>query len=314
MADIAIPLILNLSRSRKAQVAMPGPTGNPNRDSGQQLNTRAHEVSNCLAEYVKGTNPERRQHIEELDSAIKMHAQLFSSLLSITNSARQIIELWFNMRNWGCSPDDIIVGIRSILSGGMGDPKIIRTVVDQFANKQSFVAPLAPHIAKAGRFAGIASLAIKIAVAARDKEYSVIPAELYGFAVKRYMPYASLINMVQGLTRLILPEAQNSKLFGLLLTLDPVNRGIDAVDTFGVLLECWIDNDGAIPRLERLVKRMDKGGARALIGLGNRLGDIVASLLAMSDDEYNQTTQTSIDLRRWIEMNNWRIQALANKA
>lgn len=248
-----------------------------------------------------------------IDALVKIYKDHLETILKAgggiagrLEDGRVMGRLLHQMAQWGFTAQDM-----AIVSGQMAKlrGKQFEAVVEALAAPGSKFGRL---IGGAGSIAGkigILTAAIDCAIAARDGDYSLIPAEIYKYAMGKAIPWAALIEGIGSLLDAVVPESTrtNSQLFKVLRSIDPIGLGAVGVDsivslTMGIFefAKSGGNLDAVMPRLERLVQRMKSGPARVFAELGENSGDAMYEISQMDSRDWELVMNYS-----WDQMTGW---------
>lgn len=229
----------------------------------------------------------------------------FLGAISRAEDARTIVNFYIALRSLNLSASQVstVLGETMRLNkDALSFFEAVSAPAGKFGSALKFAGSVANVI-------GIITTAIECILHARRGDYSVIPAEIYKFAMGKGVPWAGLIEGIGSLLDGIVPEQtrNNSILYKVLRSLDPIGLGAVAVDSIGslatgafqMIAQGKAADQVMLPRLSRLVDRMKQGPANIFVQLGENSGDALYEL-----------SQTGIDFESimrysWMELSEW---------
>jgi hypothetical protein len=271
-----------------------------------------------------GANPAVEQGIREelkkkgvpesrIDALLKIYKDNLEGVLKAAGGVAGRIEdgrvmgrLLHQMAVWGFTAQDM-----AIVSGQLAklNGKQFEAVVETLAAPGSKLGRIVGGAGNVAGKIGILTAAIDCAIAARDGDYSLIPAEIYKYAMGKAIPWAGLVEGIGSLLDAVVPEKTrtNSQLFKIIRSLDPVGLGAVGVDSIASLVMSVYDFaasggnlDAVMPRLERLVQRMKSGPTRVFAELGEASGDALYDIVQMDARDWELVMNYT-----WDQMTGW---------
>lgn len=225
--------------------------------------------------------------------------------ISRVEDARTVVNFYMALRTLGFTGSQLSTVLGQTVRLNK-DALTFFEVVSAPAGKFGKALKFAGGVANA---AGLITTAIECILHARRGDYAVIPAEIYKFAMGKAVPWAALIEGIGSLLDGIVPEQarNNSIVYKVLRSLDPIGLGAVAVDAMGslatgafqMIVQGKASDVVMLPRLQRLVTRMKGGPANIFVQLGENSGDALYEL-----------SQTGIDFESimrysWMELTDW---------
>ncbi|RHW19358.1 peptidoglycan-binding protein [Sphingomonas gilva] len=248
-----------------------------------------------------------------IDALVKIYKDNIEGVLKAAGGVAGRIEdgrvmgrLLHQMAQWGFTAHDMAVvsGQLAKLKG-----KQFEAVVETLAAPGSKMGRLVSGAGSVASKIGILTAAIDCAIAARDGDYSLIPAEIYKYAMGKAIPWAGLVEGIGSMLDAVVPEntRNNSQLFKIIRSLDPIGLGAVGVDSIASLVMSVYDFaasggnlDAIMPRLERLVQRMKSGPARVFAELGEASGDALYDIVQMDARDWELVMNYT-----WDQMTGW---------
>lgn len=248
-----------------------------------------------------------------IDSLVKIYKDNIEGVLKAAGGIAGRLEdgrvmgrLLHQMAVWGFTAQDM-----AVVSGQLAKLKgrQFEAVVETLAAPGSKMGRLIGGAGNVAGKIGILTAAIDCLIAARDGDYSLIPAEIYKYAMGKAIPWAGLVEGIGSLLDAVVPEStrQTSQLFKIIRSLDPIGLGAVGVDSVASLVMSVYDFaasggnlDAIMPRLERLVQRMKSGPARVFAELGEASGDALYDIVQMDARDWELVMNYT-----WDEMTGW---------
>lgn len=256
---------------------------------------------------AKEASAERRRNLDELEDALKKDVSTFSKILKILEKsvgtgrkAARMVDLWIGMKEWGCTANDIAVGLRVIATEGEKAQPIVVRVVDVFADPRSGLLKFKGALGTGAKLVSRLKLVLTILIAWDRADYGVIPAEVYKLTIKEGVPIGKAIDDIQDLIKFFWPGADTNSVFKFVRVVNPVALGGIAVDSAATIVQAFIEGKGSEQRLGRLVGRMRESGAGALVEIGDNLGDAMYTISQMSDQDFHEMISAK-NIVGWIK-------------
>lgn len=248
-----------------------------------------------------------------IDSLVKIYKDNIEGVLKAAGGIAGRIEdgrvmgrLLHQMAVWGFTAQDMAV-VSAQLAKLNG--KQFEAVVETLAAPGSKLGRLVGGAGSVAGKVGILTAAIDCAIAARDGDYSLIPAEIYKYAMGKAIPWAGLVEGIGSLLDAVVPEntRQTSQMFKVIRSIDPIGLGAVGVDSIVSVVMAFYDLvksggnvDVIMPRLERLVQRMKSGPARVFAELGEASGDALYDIVQMDGRDWELVMNYT-----WDQMTGW---------
>lgn len=229
-----------------------------------------------------GMGPEwetfRRTLIDEHIPTFKV----FLGGISRSDDARKVIEAWKQLRRWGLSPADARLVMTRI--SGMRGFRASVGLLDEIGKPASKLGHVIGGLGSGASLAGNLVTLVEVADKFEQGDYLFGATELYKHFMGKAIPWAGMVEGLQGLVEAVAPRsATNSNIFQLVRACDPIGLGASAVDSMTTLVLGGIHaiQTGQLDmaRLSRLVTRLKTGPTRVFAEMGDALGD---SLFEMS--------------------------------
>ncbi|MBA2379657.1 MAG: peptidoglycan-binding protein [Blastocatellia bacterium] len=269
-------------------VITPPPHPQPPSVGGAKFRSEMHEVfikekaesewPAYLAAFEQGSIPAMKQ---------------FLTLIGRAEDARAVATFFINLRRWGLTAQEIGLIFDKIKT--FNTAQAVKFFDATTAPTSKFGSALGAVSTGAARV-GLVLTAIECAIHASRGDYSVIPAEIYKYAMGKGVPWAAVIDGIGSLLDGFVPEntRNNSTMFRILRSLDPIGLGAVAVDSVAsIVLTCYdmavagkVNVDVVLPRLSRLVDRMKSSPAAIFVKIGEDCGDALYELSVMGEIDF----------------------------
>ena len=154
-------------------------------------------------------------------------------------------------------------------------------------------------LASAGKVAtkmGLIVTFIQCLIYAKKGNYAAIFGEIYKFVMGKMLPWAGIVDALQTFVELVVQKSWKlNVIFKVLKVANPIGLGAVAVESiaasataaYHVVVVGHGDLGAAIPRLDKLVKRMKKSPVSIFVELGDNAGAATYQLSTMKATEWS---------------------------
>ncbi len=217
----------------------------------------------------------------------------FLTVIGRAEDARMVATFFINLRRWGLTAQEIGLIFDKIKN--FNTLQAVKFFEATTAPTSKFASAL-KAVGEGAAKVGLVLTAIECAIHASRGDYSVIPAEIYKYAMGKGVPWAAVIEGIGSMMDSFVPEntRKNSLMFKMLRSLDPIGLGAVAVDSmasivltgYDMAIAGKINADVVTPRLSRLVDRMKSSPANIFVQIGEDCGDALYELSIMEEIDF----------------------------
>lgn len=288
------------SEAKWARVSM-APLGAPGVTAGGGI---PHEAAMQAKFQEAGRTSEWDQFRRALVDGSIPGMKVFLGTLGRVEDAQKLASAVLALRRWGLTFEEI----RSVLRAATG----LRKQNAALALFDDIAKPTSKFGGFIGKVAGVAGKAalivtiIEVADKFVDGDYLYGATEVYKTVMGKAVPWAAMIEGLQGLVESLAPPSwQSSAAFKIMRACDPIGLGATAVDAVTTLALGAIDMalnrkmgvDAMMPRLERLNARLKQGPTKVFAEMGEKLGDATYEMSLWRRDDWSYAVRT---IPAWI--------------
>lgn len=207
---------------------------------------------------------------------------MVKDMLSTINTgadARDLLLGWQAMRGVGISNREMVTAVRDNRGG-----KAFFDQLKRLGASNAAVTHLRTAATAADRVL-LVMVAVEVVAHLRNRRWGPAAAVIYQVGIGGRMPWASLLNGLQGLIKVLYPGRDDSRFFTALNALEAVDPiglggvGVDAAITgSAVLIEAVMTRQINMVQIRQLNDRMHEGSASFFAAMGENLGDGVYDL------------------------------------
>lgn len=203
--------------------------------------------------------------------------------------ARQMLAAWKAIRDIGFTPLEAAQWLGELKKKY---PERTADFIKDVSRPGSRMVAGLRQASRLGNRVAVALLLIEVADKFEQGDYLYGTSELYKFVMGTRVPWAGLIDALQGIAGGLMPETAKSRMvFKVLHACDPIGLGGVGVDTVGTLaiglVEMVVKGRMDPGRLDRLVDRMKSGPTRFFAEMGENLGDAVFEMSLWTRDDWS---------------------------
>ncbi len=159
--------------------------------------------------------------------------------------------------------------------------------------------------ANIGKGAGYALLVLQVGIHVKRGDYAAAAAEVYKFAIGNAIPWAALVDGVEGFVTAIAgppPDhpGRPRRFWKYLKTLNLIGLGAAGIDAVGSMLHVMITKDLDPDRMDRLVERLKGSPAQVFLEIGQDLDRALRAFERMPKDEFDKA-MSAANILAWLK-------------
>jgi hypothetical protein len=158
-------------------------------------------------------------------------------------------------------------------------------------------------VGKAGKVVEVVALLVQVGVHFKRKDYYAVAAEVYKFGMGKGVPWAGLVDAVEGFVSAVFPAKdpkKDERFWKYLKALNLVGLGGAGIDAVGTMIHVIVTKDMDPKRMDRLVERLRGSPAQVFLEMGEKLDKALTYFEQMPEAEFREAMSAS-NFYNWIK-------------
>ncbi|QUJ78105.1 peptidoglycan-binding protein [Sulfitobacter albidus] len=248
------------------------------------------KIETLYAHFAKAH--QRKEGKDTLDNMVINEFQIIKNLLAVPGILQyggEFIDGVVAMKRAGFSGREIATLFKTVMTNSKGATFDELVQIFRLFSKNPRLASTLKALGRVAIVAGVIVCVIEAGNHFRKGDIGPGMAEIYAALMGAMIPWAAAMNAVQGLVYAYYPNVKDPYVdatFKLMIALDPIGAGKNAVDTGWTLIKTVIiaASTGKYPlhEIENLANRMRNSPLKPFTDLGDDLGDFMAQSWGIS--------------------------------